>query len=313
MNLFLCQPDAYQGLYKVELRKTPPTSSSGRLYPPYMRGELGFEPVVLYSRKRYTGQSLTYTILAEAHPHKSATRLKIYFASSRGLCRISLTYHLQDRQRREGLQHESRYGMPHFFVMILTISANGLASTQDLIDLQVQTTLAPIFSKRTSIISSFNQLANKLYERDFYLSSFTDLEIATIRNRVCGELGSDGDAGPISKDDGLVSVTAVQNIPQVANDGNEFTNFLREEQDILTTAGVSGPGREFALILAIQSRPFLTNFNNESIRDSFSQIPDIYGRQFSEGMNLLCLERHSPANNQSTASWRSWLWHGGNF
>ena len=205
--------------------------------------------------------------------------------------------------------------------LMLSVFFVGITSAERhrTIDLNENFPLTDVLATRNSIISGFNVLTELLVQANFMFHNLTDQDIQEARENVCGGLLANRTQpdDPVSEINGLISVNAVQELPSVAKDGDRFTDFINEEETLLRGMNeelfeipLTQSSWQFALTLLVQSRQHISVLDREEIQDVFPDIIGSHFQYFPQALSFLCDERHSPARNESTATWSSWLWHG---
>jgi len=137
----------------------------------------------------------------------------------------------------------------------------------------------------------------------------SDEYLASTRRGVCDELNSDAGHDGVAAIIRYASEVVAEEsgaLQPIVRSGDEFTDFLRQEDQILESYGLGEAARELALRLALAHRRWTATSNTETIRAAVARTLD--PSRLQQGVTLLCAPDHSPANNVSHASWLSWTW-----
>lgn len=164
--------------------------------------------------------------------------------------------------------------------------------------------------------NSFNAISSEFAEVNFSYHGLQDERIEGWRQETCPQLQElVANRDVVSHSFSIISqeIAATQSteapmrIPEVARVGDRFTEFLEDEDNILQTSEFSQDARELILQHAIRFRPFVARATEHVIGRSMSSFN---ANLLQHGVIRLCAEEYSPAHNESTATWKSWLWHG---
>ncbi len=170
-----------------------------------------------------------------------------------------------------------------------------------------------------SFIINFNRLASNLSEMKFRYSDIGDDKIQSWRARTCeGLMQVYQTSEEIPQLLIIVSENVVRQIPMSASSSDAFTTFLAQEKEHLTNATqlqlgeltLSGHSWEIVLQQAIRFRPQIATSTPKRVAKAISEISI---KRLREGTTLLCDNAYSPVGNESTAGWKTWLWHGVEF
>ena len=160
-------------------------------------------------------------------------------------------------------------------------------------------------------VHSFNRLSTELSEMRFEYSAIDDERIQNWRAMACGELMEIYNvSGEVQQ---IININMARQIPMIARNGDTFTTFLNQEKQLLTNSERLGELRfsddswEIVLRQAIQFRLQIATSTPHQVVNTISEISI---ERLREGTVLLCDDAHSPARNESTAGWKTWLWHG---
>ncbi|MDE0460580.1 MAG: hypothetical protein OXI15_25115 [Chromatiales bacterium] len=165
------------------------------------------------------------------------------------------------------------------------------------------------------VIAAFNVLGNFLAEFQFYDARLNDADMNNIRSKVCNPLNSisrnelDTLAMALSTSLQVSSENPATAAQQIARNGDKFTEFLKAERAAFRRDEfeLREPAQALALQLMIAHRGHIARdgIPTETVEDLPSTL--------TMGKMLLCEDEHSPANNESSASWWSWVWAGTKF
>ena len=159
------------------------------------------------------------------------------------------------------------------------------------------------------VVGAFNELGRALGEQQFDYTRLTDDYMENIRSSVCEKLNGENDLGGLASAllaSLQVSAERLEAAQQIARSGDSFNEFLRAERTAfrIDEIGLNETAQALALQLMIAHRGHIARDGvpTKTVQD----LPSI----LTEGVLLLCHEQHSPATNESSASWLSWTWAG---
>ena len=159
-----------------------------------------------------------------------------------------------------------------------------------------------------SVASAFNTLAADFADLGYKYGPMQEDYLQATRERVCAI---------VDTDDGRTSMVLIANgarqslseltdeqkrdLRERARSGDRFTEFLREEDDVLSHNEVlTVEARELILQLAI-------DFRRSVAWPASDDVEALSDDEADFGVTLLCDEQHSPGHNESEASWWSWF------
>ena len=191
-------------------------------------------------------------------------------------------------------------------LMALTSATIARAQTNDSMDQAIR-----------PFIESFDSLASNFGEMGFEYLELQDEHIISWRTDICPGLveavRSDGSTASafhsISQETVRISKESevLAQLPPLAQNGDDFTRFLDNEEEYLSRLNLSQNSRELVLQQAIR---FRTHIANSTVPEISATMSTFSLEQLRGRVTVLCDESHSPAHNESTAGWKSWLWNG---
>jgi len=160
------------------------------------------------------------------------------------------------------------------------------------------------------VVLSFNPLADRYAEVRFRFSDVSSDYWRTTRELVCQQLDTDVGRASVNAIANMVSESTITGhgaLQDTARNGDRFTDFLRQENEILASYGFNNNARNLALHLAIAyRRPLATFSDSDRSIDRVTQF--LSAQNLAHGLTLLCSPSHSPTHNQSDAGWLTWGW-----